>query len=195
MAIELTEQQLNSKMLQEKIITVADKLFHQYSYEKVSMREIAAAAGVTTGALYHHFGGKEELLMATFRRNLGAETLWEQYRVTQTPLEDMHDFLCTRMVKTVLADGVELTRYRIFSVTRFDRQSVLERCVYTLVARAMDQGLLTRELTIEEISDFICAMYRSTIYQYSISKSPVDLTELLDKRYRISLRAILKKED
>lgn len=47
---------------QEAILAAAIKLFAAKGYSRTSTQEITAAAGVTTGALYHHFSGKEDLL-------------------------------------------------------------------------------------------------------------------------------------
>ena len=43
------------------ILSAAEALFVSHAYADVSMRDIAEAAEVTTGALYHHFPGKEQL--------------------------------------------------------------------------------------------------------------------------------------
>ena len=48
-------------------LTVAGrKLFAERGYEAVSSEGIVAAAGVTRGALYHHFDGKRGLFAAVF---------------------------------------------------------------------------------------------------------------------------------
>jgi len=44
------------------ILRSAEKLFMEKGYEKTSMSQIADQAGVTKGALYHHFDSKEALL-------------------------------------------------------------------------------------------------------------------------------------
>ena len=44
------------------ILRSAEELFIEKGYEKTSMREIAEHAGLTKGALYHHFDSKEALL-------------------------------------------------------------------------------------------------------------------------------------
>ena len=50
-------------------LTVAGrKLFAERGYEAVSSEGIAAAAGVTRGALYHHFDGKRGLFAAVFEQ-------------------------------------------------------------------------------------------------------------------------------
>jgi AcrR family transcriptional regulator len=44
------------------IMRAAEALFMRQGYEKTSMQQIADHAGVTKGALYHHFDSKEALL-------------------------------------------------------------------------------------------------------------------------------------
>jgi AcrR family transcriptional regulator len=46
------------------LLGAARKLFGESGYGDTSTDEIVAAAGVTKGALYHHFGGKEDLFRA-----------------------------------------------------------------------------------------------------------------------------------
>jgi AcrR family transcriptional regulator len=48
------------------LVTAARPLFAQRGYAGVGTEEIARAAGVTRGALYHHFDGKRELFEAVY---------------------------------------------------------------------------------------------------------------------------------
>src|SRR5688500_12936504 len=48
----------------EEILEIAVGLFAARGYHGVSMDDIGAAAGVTGPALYHHFAGKEAMLIA-----------------------------------------------------------------------------------------------------------------------------------
>jgi AcrR family transcriptional regulator len=45
----------------EKIIQVAFNLFLKRGYKEVSLKQIVDAVGLTKGAFYHHFTGKEQL--------------------------------------------------------------------------------------------------------------------------------------
>jgi AcrR family transcriptional regulator len=47
-----------------QLIEVATRLFAEHGYEGTSIEAVLAAAGVSRGALYHHFPGKEALFEA-----------------------------------------------------------------------------------------------------------------------------------
>lgn len=57
-------ENLKTKALikREKIIDAAVKVFLQKGFEKATVREIAREAGITTGAIYHHYRNKDELI-------------------------------------------------------------------------------------------------------------------------------------
>ena len=56
------------------LLAAARRLFAERGYEAVSAEEVVAAAGVTRGALYHHFGGKPGLLDALYEQLEGELT-------------------------------------------------------------------------------------------------------------------------
>ena len=52
----------------EALLEVARDTFGRQGYAKVSLDGVAASAHMTKGAVYHHFGSKEALFEAVFRR-------------------------------------------------------------------------------------------------------------------------------
>lgn len=77
----------------EALIAAARKLFTERGYEQVGTEEIVRAAGVTRGALYHHYGDKASLLEAVYNR-IEAESTERVARIVlgselHSPLEAM----------------------------------------------------------------------------------------------------------
>jgi AcrR family transcriptional regulator len=66
----------------ERLIAAAHRAFAEHGFAEVSLDALAAEAGVTRGALHHHFGNKAGLFEAVLRRidaEIGAEmqAVWE----------------------------------------------------------------------------------------------------------------------
>lgn len=53
-----------SKATREKLVSVARELFATQPYGETTIDDIARAAGVTKGGVYHHYADKEQLLVA-----------------------------------------------------------------------------------------------------------------------------------
>jgi AcrR family transcriptional regulator len=53
----------------EGVLAVAERLFAERGYERVSVRDVAAAAAVTHPLIYYHWGSKRGLLAAVLERN------------------------------------------------------------------------------------------------------------------------------
>jgi AcrR family transcriptional regulator len=49
-----------------QLLDAARRLFAADGYNATSLEDVVSAAGVTKGALYHHFGSKRELFLAVF---------------------------------------------------------------------------------------------------------------------------------
>jgi AcrR family transcriptional regulator len=56
------------ELTRARLLEVARTLFGTRGYNDTSLDDVVAAAGVTKGALYHHFAGKEDLFRALFEQ-------------------------------------------------------------------------------------------------------------------------------
>ena len=66
MAIRPTRPALRERYdrRQQQVVYQAAKVFAKRGYDQTTMQELAASMDLATGALYHYFSGKEELLTA-----------------------------------------------------------------------------------------------------------------------------------
>lgn len=74
------------KETQTRILDAAEALFMQHGFEGASMRMLTASAGVNLAAINYHFGSKDALVEAVFRRRLdpmNAERLAALERIEQ----------------------------------------------------------------------------------------------------------------
>ena len=59
---KLTDQQLKSQDVKNRIYQAAVKMLKEYEYEYLTIRNICQEADVSTGTFYHHFKNKDDLL-------------------------------------------------------------------------------------------------------------------------------------
>src|SRR6266446_4738071 len=81
-----------SEATRAALISAARELFAERGFGGVGTEEIVRSAGVTRGALYHHFSGKEDLFAAVYEAveaDLVAE-LGEMATEASDPLDALH---------------------------------------------------------------------------------------------------------
>ncbi len=139
----------------ENVLTAALKVFSQTGYSATRLEDIAQAADVTRGAIYHHFGSKEELYKALIKeRSAGINQLAEE-TLTQggSPLniirrllvsafeyaeqdEDYRALLELHMSRVEITEGLE-------SITKDTIQG--RRQLATIFEELLRQGILAGE--------------------------------------------------
>ena len=77
----------------QQIIASAAEQFRTAGYHNVGITEIAEAVGITSGALYRHFGGKQDLLLATVEDAIDQlDQVWSQ---AGAGLDELLDATCS----------------------------------------------------------------------------------------------------
>jgi AcrR family transcriptional regulator len=83
----------DAAVTRDKILATARSVFATHGYADTGARDIAAAAGVTVGAVFHHFESKGGLFRAVFEQlnHEMADVLMKAYAtvVTTDPIEAM----------------------------------------------------------------------------------------------------------
>jgi AcrR family transcriptional regulator len=89
----------------ESLLVVAVAVFNERGYEATSMDELAARAGITKSAIYHHVSGKVELLRLAVDRALDALfTVTEEPGATTGPAIDRLEHVVRGSVRVLTAE-------------------------------------------------------------------------------------------
>ena len=144
------------------LITVARALFSERGYASTSTEEIVQAAGVTRGALYHHFRDKQDLFEAVYRdlQDELRDRILNATRVEAEPWERMragyHEYLDHSMEPTVqrivLIDAPSVLGWERWR--EIDAEYALG-LIRNGLTRAQEIGLLGADASVEYLSQLM----------------------------------------
>ena len=148
---------LREKQRQERealIIQAAEEIFQEKGYYEASMDEIAARVGIAKGTIYTHFPGKEELVLAIFRRNLEAfiqriDAVIDTETTPRARLEALIQFVYTGLYSkhaqllSSMYNGVDMKR---MIMEKGGCMSDLWESVVSRVTRLLEEGKAAGEL-------------------------------------------------
>jgi AcrR family transcriptional regulator len=91
-----------------QLLDAARRLFAGDGYNATSLEDVVAAAGVTKGALYHHFASKRDLFRAVFENEQHsiARVCHDAYRRKRDPWDGFHAG-CRAFLDESLDPGVQ----------------------------------------------------------------------------------------
>lgn len=193
MSIRPTKRELHSQETRRRIIEAAEDLFGSYGFEPVSVKDISERAGVTTGALYHHFKNKDDLMMAVFLSHAGCfDELTERFRESADPLGDLEYFLSDVMVKRVESDGLDFTRHRVLRFFHYTPRTEFDTCLEAIIDRGLELGCFRDGASREELFDLFSSIYRGAVYEMCVTSLEFDLPDAVKRRLRLSLAGVAK---
>ncbi|WP_027015340.1 TetR/AcrR family transcriptional regulator [Comamonas composti] len=131
-----------------KLVTAAREAFAAQGYAQASMDELTARAGLTRGALYHHFGGKQGLLAAVVAQ-IDAEMDARLERVLAAHADPWVGFLAYCRAYLAMAQEAEIRRIVLQDaravLTGTDQGEQHRNCIAFMadyLQRLMDQGVI-----------------------------------------------------
>ncbi len=131
---------------------VALRVFAERGYDGASMDDVAAAAGITKAAIYHHVASKETLLARGLDRALDAlVAIPERARSARTPLERLRYIIraTAELALDLLPELTVLIRVRGNSATErraIARRRAFDRDIAGLVMLAQAAGEIDASL-------------------------------------------------
>jgi AcrR family transcriptional regulator len=103
----------------EAIIAAAAELFSERSFEGTGISDIAAAVGITGGAVYKHFDSKQEVLRTIVQRAVEQVVAKVDEIVQSTSVEQRLPALVDNLVQSMLENRA-LTSVMYYEASRLD---------------------------------------------------------------------------
>ena len=193
------QRKQKSRKTEERLMQAATQLMHERGFDAVSVRDICREAGVTTGAFYHHFSGKEamldrgyEQLDAYIRRRVEEQPSSRAVDVLQTIflgyaafLEQENGELTSRFYQNLLSSR---------SLDTFDRSRFIYDAVEKAIRRAVEQGDLTARYAPSYLASFCVRHFRGIAIDWAFHKYSYPLSEQMREEFQF-LRELLRPRE
>jgi AcrR family transcriptional regulator len=149
----------------DELLAIAGTLFAERGFRNTTVRDIADAAGILSGSLYHHFDSKESMvdeLLDTFQQQLFTE-YDEIVASGRTPLEKLEAVVRTSFdaidqhhseVAIFQSDAAHLAAYERFGYLT-ERNVRFQELWTGLLRDAVQSGELRKDLDVELVYRFL----------------------------------------
>lgn len=165
---KLTRRAMAKQQTREKVLQAAREMFIERGYEGATIRDIASAAGMSTGAVFASFTDKPELFDAILSEDFAA--LLDPMRDAATTAPSVREALVAMCSVAYRAHSTELpliqaalaaswTRTPEAEQLRRELLRPLRALVLEVLERGVERGELTRRFDLRLVSDVIWDLY------------------------------------
>jgi AcrR family transcriptional regulator len=161
-----------------QLIAIAREIFSTRGYSNTDLDSIVREAGVTRGALYHHFADKKALFLAVFedaqtdvasriiRGGMGKQTVWEKFvSCNYAFFEACRD---SELQRIILVDAPAVLGWDVWR--RVDEAKTLD-ILRSLLRELVEEGII-RTLPIEALTHIISGAINETVMWIAGSEDP-----------------------
>lgn len=193
----------------QKILPAAMAEFLEKGFEKATMRDIAAAAGITAAGLYRHFADKEAMFAALVEPVLSqCEAWYEQHK------DEDYEYLEQGDLETMWTQGVELQMMLDLVYENFDVFKLLlcrsegtkyanwqhefvmleQRETLAYMKAAKRKGIPVKDIRPEELhlllTAYVSAMFEVVVHDFS-KEDAIHYLHTLEEFFIPGWRAVL----
>lgn len=182
-------RKLQSQETERKILYAALELMRERGFDRVSVRDICKAAGITTGAFYHHFPSKEALLehgfsplddyMRTVLEGCEEESpdqrLWRLLSAYGRFMEHSGELIGRYYQRRIAEPGT-----RSMDQSRYTLRAMVE-----CFRQAEAQGILAPGHSPEWIADFCFRHFRGVVIDWALHSYSYPLLPRMEEDYRL----------
>ncbi|MFG6495049.1 TetR/AcrR family transcriptional regulator [Fictibacillus sp. UD] len=154
--------------VREKILNQAVQEFGMHGYEGVNVQQLAKSIGVTTGALYHHFGNKIELYKVV------REEIERRITSRMEGAAEVHDDSLTSLKSAMLVGFNAAVKLNVCTLLSEPDYSSNRDLVAILFKEILGENL------VEGVEVLLSSVWRSALKNVSQGMSPEDAKKALN---------------
>ena len=166
------KQELKAIRSKQALLDAAAALFREKKIADVGVREISAAAGVTTGTFYHYFESKDDILDALYqKRDQQFEVIFEELYAKPPYTDGIVRFFEENLSALVETDGIDFTMHRMFVMRKkSDPDMNLTKGMEKLIELAKKNGEIAPAYDSKETAEFFFMLFRGVVYDWCITE-------------------------
>ncbi|QQO07382.1 TetR/AcrR family transcriptional regulator [Breznakiella homolactica] len=174
-----TQRQLRAIAGKNHIFEVAISLIKRNGFEQTGVSDICREAGVSTGAFYHYFKSKQDILFELyiradrfFERNVDA---WVRSR---DPAVQVMEYMAL-YIHFVRLEGVDITRnlYNPGNTLFLKQDRSMLTLLEGIISRGQEKGAISKRLGPPEWVRFIFSVLRGLALDWALYKGAYDIEE------------------
>jgi TetR/AcrR family transcriptional regulator, acrAB operon repressor len=173
-----------------QILDAAEAMFRERGVSRTSLQDVAAAAGVTRGAIYWHFKDKAEVFMAMMDRvclpcEMAAEALADPSpgsalaRLSEMAMEPLRDLQQDPHLKQVFHIAMHCTEYTddLASVRarRLEAVQGYQQMMHAVLLQAQRQAEVRSDLALAPAAAGLFALIDGLMRNGTLAEGPFDL--------------------
>lgn len=178
----LTSRQQQAIETKNRIYKTAMALFEKYGFNNVTLRDICEACQVSTGAFYHYFDNKDDILIEQYRINDTAFLIDTAALAGDSYVEKIIVYMGLFADKAELAGVAAVTEICHAGLSRrlgfpYGVNSALQRGLAQLLDNAAKAGEIPPSLNTKEFILDIVMLARGAIYHWCLMQGSFPLAD------------------
>jgi AcrR family transcriptional regulator len=186
-----------------RILDAATRVFAEQGYANASLEKVAAAAGMTKGAVYWHFASKQDLFLAIIERNLSQQLRQlpgqiEQMLVNNDPEAALANWLKSQFDCLEAGEGGAML---FLEFVTSSREPEVREKLQTLYGRSIDaigafltevqrKGYMADGFDPQYVGILVDALLKGIVIEWLIDPTRCRLEPLLDNAARMLWRGL-----
>lgn len=192
--MKITKRKAQAMETRETIFQAALDLMSQIGYEKMTIRTICQKANVSTGAFYHHFSSKEEVLKEIFRTYDDSLAEFLTTYSEDDPIEAIRSITLS-LTGYILDYGAPIAKELYISQLTTKNNYIVkgDRLYYQTIIqyteKAIEQGLIHSKHSAEYIAEYLIRINRGVIIDWCLHDYSYDLLRQAEEDLNFVLQA------